>query len=147
VDACLTVEFKIAAIEHADAVYKLIHQLEHDLPFDNFLDQFTAKINTADYRIFVAIADDRVLAFAELHVMQFIIEEPKRARLTAFCVDGKYRNKQIGSDFIFFLESQCRELGCVSLELTSNARRTDAHRFYERLGFLEYSKMYIKRLT
>jgi GNAT superfamily N-acetyltransferase len=29
-----------------------------------------------------------------------------------------------------------RARGCKSVELTTNKRRTDAHRFYERLGFV-----------
>lgn len=30
---------------------------------------------------------------------------------------------------------RARERGCVLVELSSNAGRRDAHRFYERLGF------------
>lgn len=30
---------------------------------------------------------------------------------------------------------QCRERGCAFVQLTSDTRRTDAHRFYDRLGF------------
>jgi GNAT superfamily N-acetyltransferase len=33
------------------------------------------------------------------------------------------------------VEFLAREAGCYKLTLTSNKRRTDAHRFYERLGF------------
>ena len=31
---------------------------------------------------------------------------------------------------------RARELGCYRVQLTSKAARTDAHRFYERLGFV-----------
>jgi GNAT superfamily N-acetyltransferase len=30
---------------------------------------------------------------------------------------------------------RCREAGCEVVQLTSNKIRTDAHRFYARLGF------------
>ena len=30
---------------------------------------------------------------------------------------------------------RARELGCRLVQLTTDTRRTDAHRFYERLGF------------
>lgn len=32
-------------------------------------------------------------------------------------------------------EREARTRGCTILQLTSDAARTDAHRFYERLGF------------
>lgn len=32
---------------------------------------------------------------------------------------------------------QARERGCGMVQLTSNKKRLDAHRFYERLGFLK----------
>ena len=30
---------------------------------------------------------------------------------------------------------RCRERGCAIVQLTTDKSRTDAHRFYERLGF------------
>jgi len=30
---------------------------------------------------------------------------------------------------------RAKEKGCISMQLTTNAERTDAHRFYENLGF------------
>ena len=32
--------------------------------------------------------------------------------------------------------ARARALGCYRVQLTSNAARPDAHRFYERLGFV-----------
>ena len=32
---------------------------------------------------------------------------------------------------------QCRARGCKSVQLTTNKARSDAHRFYERLGFVQ----------
>ncbi|HUM50697.1 MAG TPA: GNAT family N-acetyltransferase, partial [Chitinophagales bacterium] len=97
-----------------------------------------------DYRIFVAKEDETVIAFAELHFTQFIHEPKPRARLTSFCVDEKYRSKNIGSDFLYFLEVICKQHHVSRLELTSNIKRLDAHRFYERNGYAFTSKRFYK---
>jgi GNAT superfamily N-acetyltransferase len=34
-----------------------------------------------------------------------------------------------------FAIERCRERGCGVVQLTSNKKRSDAHRFYSRLGF------------
>ena len=41
----------------------------------------------------------------------------------------------IGSVMMEHAIGFARERGCKSVKLTSNLKRTDAHRFYERLGF------------
>jgi GNAT superfamily N-acetyltransferase len=46
-----------------------------------------------------------------------------------------HRNKGIGSEMIRWALDRCRERGCGLVQLTSNKKRADAHRFYERLGF------------
>ena len=45
------------------------------------------------------------------------------------------RNKGFGSEMMRWAVERCRSRGCGTVQLTSNKRRTDAHRFYEALGF------------
>ena len=45
------------------------------------------------------------------------------------------RGRGHGSEMMRWALEHCRERGCGMVQLTSNKKRTDAHRFYERLGF------------
>lgn len=45
------------------------------------------------------------------------------------------RGQGIGAQMIAFCLERAKEQGCRQAQLTSNAARLDAHRFYERLGF------------
>jgi GNAT superfamily N-acetyltransferase len=49
----------------------------------------------------------------------------------------------IGQRMIEFALSRCRELGCYKLALSTNLRRTSAHRFYESLGFERHGYSYV----
>jgi GNAT superfamily N-acetyltransferase len=51
-------------------------------------------------------------------------------------VVGSRRGTGIGREMIGAAVDLARARGCKSVELTTNKRRTDAHRFYERLGFV-----------
>jgi GNAT superfamily N-acetyltransferase len=50
-------------------------------------------------------------------------------------VDAQHRSKGFGEGLMRRAIEMAREAGCYKLVLTSNRRRSDAHRFYERLGF------------
>ena len=59
----------------------------------------------------------------------------RRATVESVRVDEKYRGHGIGRELMFFAIDRAKEQNCVSMQLTTNADRTDAHRFYENLGF------------
>jgi GNAT superfamily N-acetyltransferase len=46
-----------------------------------------------------------------------------------------HRNKGLGTRMMQWAIARAREKGCGLVQLTSNKERTDAHRFYRRLGF------------
>jgi GNAT superfamily N-acetyltransferase len=48
---------------------------------------------------------------------------------------GDMRGKGIGARMIHHAVEEARRRDCRTVQLTSNMARTDAHRFYERLGF------------
>lgn len=58
-----------------------------------------------------------------------------RAQLEAVRIHQDFRGKSLGSQFIDWAVRYARSRGCALVQLTTDKRRTAAHRFYERLGF------------
>jgi GNAT superfamily N-acetyltransferase len=56
-------------------------------------------------------------------------------RVTALVVEASSRGCGIGRALMEAAERWTAEQGCVLIEVTSNQRRVDAHRFYEKLGY------------
>ena len=50
-------------------------------------------------------------------------------------VTSSLRGRGLGAELIGWIVDDARRRGCARVELSSNARREDARRFYERLGF------------
>ena len=58
-----------------------------------------------------------------------------RAQIEAVRVGGRYRSQGLGEAMIRWAVDEARRRGCRLVQLTSDKRRTSAHRFYSRLGF------------
>ena len=61
----------------------------------------------------------------------------KRCLVEAVHISPAHRSKGLGRQMIQWAIEQARHRGCGMVQLTSNKKRLDAHRFYERLGFLK----------
>jgi ribosomal protein S18 acetylase RimI-like enzyme len=59
----------------------------------------------------------------------------KRATVESVRVDERSRGKGIGREMMLWAIALAKQKCCISMQLTTNADRTDAHRFYEQLGF------------
>ena len=51
------------------------------------------------------------------------------------CGRHRMRGRGIGAQLMSVIEDEARRRGAARIQLTSNQRRADAHRFYERLGY------------
>lgn len=58
-----------------------------------------------------------------------------RAIIEAVRIASSERGGGLGTEMITWAIEESRRLGVAHLQLTSDRTRTDAHRFYERLGF------------
>lgn len=61
----------------------------------------------------------------------------KRGQIEVVHVAASHRNRGIGGEMMRWAVERCRQNNCSMVQLTSNNKRLDAHRFYERLGFLK----------
>lgn len=59
-----------------------------------------------------------------------------RGQIESVRVAAAARGRGLGRRMILWAVAQCRERGCALVQLTTDKRRADAHRFYEGLGFV-----------
>ncbi len=59
----------------------------------------------------------------------------KRATVESVRIDEKYRGQGIGREMMLWAIERARTDGCISMQLTTNTEREDAHRFYRNLRF------------
>ena len=59
-----------------------------------------------------------------------------RAQIEAVRVHEDYRGQGLGARMFEWAIAEARGRGCALVQLTTDKTRTDAHRFYDRLGFV-----------
>ena len=90
--------------------------------------------------------DHRVLGFLSLHFIPQIAFDAEYLVVSYLVVDERTRSKGVGAALEEYAVKVARERNCRRILLSSNARRTDAHRFYIRQGYELYQKAFVKYL-
>jgi GNAT superfamily N-acetyltransferase len=81
--------------------------------------------------------DGRVVGTFQLTAIRHLTYRGGRvAVVESVHVASDVRRRGIGEAMMRFAIEEARRRGCHRVQLTSNKRRTEAHRFYERLGFV-----------
>jgi len=89
-----------------------------------------------DDDIWVGERDGQVVATLQLTILSGLSRNGmRRALVEAVRVDSRMRGQGIGERLMQVAMNRARERGCGIIQLTSDLRRADAHRFYARLGF------------
>jgi GNAT superfamily N-acetyltransferase len=80
--------------------------------------------------------DGRVVGMAQLnYVRQLGRKGMRRCTIENVRVASNLRSKGLGAILIESCVDLARAQGCGMVQLTTDKKRTDAHRFYQRLGF------------
>ena len=70
----------------------------------------------------------------------------RRGMLENVHIRADQRGSGLGTQMVQWAIERCREAGCGLVQLTSNKVRHDAHRFYEKLGFVKSHEGFKLRL-
>ena len=84
--------------------------------------------------IYVATRDGVVVGTFQTTVLRHLLT--RAMHLESVHVHSSERGRGVGTEMMRWALDDARAKGCTRVELTSQKRRVDAHRFYERLGFV-----------
>jgi ribosomal protein S18 acetylase RimI-like enzyme len=87
--------------------------------------------------LLVATAGSEVVGCLQLIVIPGLSRAGMlRGQIEGVRVASAHRGRRIGERLVEAAVERARAAGCGLVQLTSDASRADAHRFYERLGFV-----------
>ncbi|MEU1512429.1 GNAT family N-acetyltransferase [Streptomyces sp. NPDC005811] len=103
-------------------------------PYRKALERLTADPNQ---RLVVAVREGRVVGTLQLTIIPGLSRRgATRSVIEGVRVHADERGSGLGTRFIEWAIEESRRENCQLVQLTSDVSRTDAHRFYERLGFV-----------
>ncbi|MFK8907982.1 GNAT family N-acetyltransferase [Streptomyces sp. YS-3] len=101
-----------------------------------YLAAFERLAEDPNQHLVVAVRDDRVVGTLQLTVVPGLSRRgATRSIIEGVRVHADERGGGLGTRLIEWAVEESGRLVCQLVQLTSDATRIDAHRFYERLGF------------
>jgi GNAT superfamily N-acetyltransferase len=140
----------IRAITRADlpALIPLLNQLDRPgtppLDLERAEEIFARLERYPDYRVFIAEQGGQAVGTYSLLIMDNLGHRGTPIGIVeCVAVDSEHRGHGIGRLLMHHAMGECREAGCYKLALSSNVVRTDAHAFYDALGFKRHGISFV----
>lgn len=136
-----------AKLKDVRAIQFLLDQLGYPHS-ETFLEKkLMQMLSDDDYQVLVYESEGKVVGLMTIHFYKQIIYDTEIANIGVFVVDKDQRNKGVGR----LMEEHCVEetkaRRCILIEVFSVDHRIDAHRFYERQGYVAQEKYFVKELS
>ncbi|AZO36192.1 GNAT family N-acetyltransferase [Mesorhizobium sp. M2A.F.Ca.ET.037.01.1.1] len=101
-----------------------------------YLDAFAAIDGDPNQLLAVMTDGDEIIGTLQITFLAGLSQRGAwRGQIEAVRIASTRRGEGLGQRLLEWAIDKCRERGCRVMQLTTNKSRTDAHRFYERLGF------------
>ena len=138
----MPIRFRLATRTDIPAILALLRDdrlgaMREASDLDAYLTAFDRMQTEGSNHLIVGEADGTVVATYQLTFISGLsLRAARRAHIESVRVASDARGQGIGEAMIADAETRARAAGCALLQLTMNKSRTDAHRFYERVGFV-----------
>ena len=141
------VEVRAVSVEDAEEVCRICCD---DLGYQCDKVLVTERINQLELEreaVFIALIDGEVAGFVHVEKYNTLYYE-MMANILGLAVSSKYRKRGIGKALLEKAEHWAMANDISLMRLNSGKKRTDAHKFYRRLGYGQDKEQYrfIKRL-
>jgi PhnO protein len=134
-----TLQILDLTFEDRDQVFYLINILEDNTIIDKtrFEDILKNILKKENYFYFKAVLDDQIIGLIGVTINSLLHHNQPVAEILELIVDPGYRSKKAGKQLLDFAEELAGKNQCELIELATNVKRTDAHRFYFKNGFIK----------
>lgn len=127
----------IVGLLAADQLGAVRDVIASDADLEPYLSAFAAIDADPAHLLLVAAVGAEILATLQLSVLPGLARRGAlRAQIEAVRVRDDYRNRGLGAALVDWAIEEARRRECALVQLTTDKSRADAHRFYERLGFV-----------
>ena len=120
----------------AKAVNILSKQLGYPLSLDQTQQNINAVLQSDDHTALVAEFDNRIVGWIGA-AQAMMIEVMPHCEINGLVIDERHRGMGIGKLLIDHVKRWAKEKGNKKIGLHCNVKRTEAHLFYQHLGFAE----------
>jgi GNAT superfamily N-acetyltransferase len=104
--------------------------------YPQYLNAFRAIDADANQFLLVVVGGSEIVGTLQLTFIPGLARGgQKRGQIEAVRVASDRRGEKIGEAMIAWALEKCRRESCGIVQLTTDKARTEAHRFYDRLGF------------
>ncbi|QJW88913.1 GNAT family N-acetyltransferase [Spirosoma taeanense] len=125
-----------AAQQDLTIIYGFLCELEEMLlDFSRFREVYTHNLTNPMIHYLVAERNGEVVGFVSCHGQYLLHHTGKVGEIQELFVKPAHRNQQVGHQLLAALEALAVQEGFVNLEVTTNQKRLDTIRFYEREAF------------
>jgi predicted N-acetyltransferase YhbS len=139
------VRVREATPSDAPALERLIGQLGYGAASDDIVARIAAVATSGNHTL-VAELDGQVVGCLTTSMMHVLHRPAPVGRISMMVVDEGLRGRGIGAELVRAAEQGLAAQGCYMIEVTSNVKRAEAHRFYEKLGYERTSVRLAKEL-
>lgn len=136
-----------ALASDAGALSRLLEQLGYGNT-QTFLERRIVELlEHPDAALFIYEEAHAPKGLLSLHTIPQIALLGSFLRISYFVVDETSRGRHIGAALEAYATQIAREKKCDRIEVHCHERRQDAHRFYEKHGYVESPKYFVKHLS
>lgn len=137
---------EFSKLEDGEDIYSLICNLENKkINKEHFDCVFKHAMQNEDV-IFLVYRDEKVYGFLSFKIHHYLHHDKNTGEIVELIVDPNKRGMHIGSQLIEKIEEIARVNNLEQIELSTSTYRTEAHRFYEKNGYIKSHYNYTKEI-
>lgn len=145
----MVIQIRHAAENDFPVVFRLLGQLwpDRELHIDEMHAVFSRGLNEKTDKYLCAVLNNLVVGFCAIVFMNNFWQEARVAHIDVMIVDETVRCQGIGARLLEEACAVAQKSGCKVVNLDSGFHRPDAHRFYEKNGYVKRAFTFFKEIT